>query len=113
MILQSDLLRVFCTEVILPLTLKRRGAGPRRSLQGQDGRRGGGQGRGTVASHQSDLFTPTLEAFPRVLVEHDGLRVLVHHLGHVSQDVLLGDDAQQTPGQTGGGVRRRSEVTSG
>lgn len=30
-------------------------------------------------------------------VEHDGLRILVHHLGHVSQNVLLGDDAQETP----------------
>lgn len=34
------------------------------------------------------------------LVEHDGLWVLVHHLGHVSQDVLLGDDAQETPEDT-------------
>lgn len=31
------------------------------------------------------------------LVEHDGLWVLVHHLSHVSQDVLLGDDTQETP----------------
>lgn len=58
---------------------------------------GGRWGWGTVASHQSDLFTPTPELFPRVLVEHNGLRVLVHHLSHVSQDVLLGDDAQETP----------------
>lgn len=34
------------------------------------------------------------------LVEHDGLGVLVHHLSHVSQDVLLGDDAQEAPEQT-------------
>jgi len=33
------------------------------------------------------------------LVEHDGLRVLVHHLSHVPQDVLLGDDAQEAPEQ--------------
>lgn len=33
------------------------------------------------------------------LVEHDGLWILVHHLSHVSQNVLLGDDAQETPGE--------------
>lgn len=32
------------------------------------------------------------------LVEHDGLWILVHHLSHVAQHVLLGDDAQETPG---------------
>lgn len=31
------------------------------------------------------------------LIEHDGLWILVHHLSHVTQDVLLGDDAQETP----------------
>lgn len=30
---------------------------------------------------------------PPLLIEHDGLWILVHHLGHVSQDVLLGDDS--------------------
>lgn len=32
-----------------------------------------------------------------VSVEHDGLWILVHHLGHVTQDVFLGNDAQETP----------------
>ena len=34
----------------------------------------------------------------RTLVEHDGLWILVHHLSHVPQHVLLGDDAQETSG---------------
>ena len=39
------------------------------------------------------------------LVEHDGLWVLVHHLGHVSEDVLLGDDPQETSEETQNGIR--------
>lgn len=47
------------------------------------------------------------------LIEHDGLWILVHHLSHVSQNVLLGDDAQEAPEQTRRGKQMRSEVTSG
>lgn len=35
------------------------------------------------------------------LVKHDGFWVLVHHLGHVTEDILLSDDAQQTPREKG------------
>lgn len=58
-------------------------------------------GTWTVALHQFHLFTPSVELFALLLVEHDGLWILVHHLSHVSQNVLLGDDAQETPEHTG------------
>lgn len=53
---------------------------------------------GSVVSHRFQRVHLCRSLFR--LVEHDGLWVLVHHLSHVSQDVLLGDDAQETPGQT-------------
>lgn len=59
------------------------------------------RGTWTVALHQFHLFTPSVELFALLLVEHDGLWILVHHLSHVSQNVLLGDDAQETPEHTG------------
>ncbi len=46
----------------------------------------------------------------RSLIEHDGLWILVHHLRHVSQNILLGDDAQETPGQTHRGTQRSLQV---
>jgi len=47
----------------------------------------------------------------QLLIEHDGLWVLVHHLGHVAQDVLLGDDAQETPEHKGNKVRGRKDLS--
>lgn len=61
-----------------------------------------GSGWGGGVSSVAPVFTHRLVR----LVEHDGLRVLVHHLSHVSQDVLLGDDAQETPEEK----KNRSEV---
>lgn len=42
-------------------------------------------------------FREVLRRTCLVLVEHDGLWVLVHHLRHVSEHVLLRDDAQEPP----------------
>lgn len=47
---------------------------------------------------------------PLTLVEHDGLWILVHHLRHVTQDVLLGDDPEETT--AGRDAMKRSEVTA-
>jgi len=33
-----------------------------------------------------------------VLIKHDGFRVLVCHLGHVSQNILFCDDPKKSPG---------------
>lgn len=33
-----------------------------------------------------------------LLIKHDGFRVLVCHLGHVSQNILFCDDSKKSPG---------------
>lgn len=64
--------------------------------------RGGGAFHGLQYSSVapvSPIYTVAAEKLV-LLVEHDGLWILVHHLSHVPQNVLLGYDAQQTPEQT-------------
>lgn len=77
---------------------------------------GGGRGFSQVAEQRGVIFPVwhiyTIRAVnpPLTLVEHDGLWILVHHLGHVTQNVLLGDDAQETPAEEG--CKQRSEVVA-
>lgn len=80
---------------------------------------GGGRGSDGGVAPASPIYTKWagLSVAAR-LVEHDGLWILVHHLSHVAQHVLLGDDAQETPGHRERERRREesqpgSEVMSG
>lgn len=49
------------------------------------------------------LFNDIINVFLKIistllLIKHDGFRVLVCHLGHVSQNILFCDDAKKSPG---------------
>lgn len=85
-------------------------------LRGWEDIEGGGRGFSQVAEQRGVIFPVwhiyTIRAVnpPLTLVEHDGLWILVHHLGHVTQNVLLGDDAQETPAEEG--CKQRSEVVA-